>query len=300
MKRITREHVVAGADRLVPRQAALTVELGEVFCMETETCGQPVIYTPDDCLLDRFVERRETGPVYINGVKAGDAVRLDILNIEVTGHASGARRDGYMDFYEIKGSAAIGPGGLSVPVEPMIGVICFTPEKPEDVLHDLADVGGNLDYRDICAPNSICLTARRDGGLLYAGDLHAHQGWGEWLGVGLECAGIVTLRAGIENTYISQRPVVIKKNAFSCIASRKTYGEAVLTALGDAAAILQRMTGASYEESLTYCRLTGNGMNGQMWHIQYPRGLSGDKPETDMPYTVGIEIPTAKLCKLRT
>jgi len=297
MRRITRNNTRHAEARRVPVPPALTVALGETFVMEAGTCGRPVLNTPDECLADGFMAREETGPVYIEGVRAGDMVRLDILDIKVVGHASGMVYADRYDFCEVRGDAAICRGGLPAPVEPMIGVICFTPEKPEDVADDLGDCGGNMDYKDIAPPNSVCLTARHDGGLLYVGDLHACQGWGEWLGVGLECAGDVTLRATLEKTYVSPRPVVLKKDAYACIAMRETYAEAVRVALADAAAILSRLTGASHDDAYNYCRLVGNGMNGQMWHIPFPDLYSKENPVTGMPVTVGMEIPTGMLKK---
>ncbi|MCL2320235.1 MAG: acetamidase/formamidase family protein [Treponema sp.] len=153
-----------------------------------------------------------------------------------------------------------------------------------------------MDYRDIRPGHSICLKARHDGALLYLGDLHAYQGWGEWLGVGCECAGDVTISVSRDNFFISERPVIIKNDSYVCIASRVSYGEAIDLALHDAAEILKRMTGVSNEDAISYCKLAGNGMNGQMWHVPYPALFSKSGiPVSNFPCTVGMEIPTGIL-----
>ena len=298
MRRITRDLRKSASDRYTVSEPAAHVSQGEVFIVEAATCVQPVVHSPDDCLKD-FIKRQETGPIYIEGIKAGDMIRIEIRDIQVVGHATGAKRNGKRDFFEVRPEEGLVlcHGGLPVPIEPMIGILCVVPGDPNDVSHDLGDCGGNMDYRDICPGHSVCLKARHDGGLLYLGDLHAYQGWGEWLGVGCECAGDVTISVRYEDFFISDRPVVLKNDSYVCIASRVSYGEAVDLAIRDAAVILQRMTGVAHEDALAYCRLVGNGMNGQMFHLPYPELYS--KNSVPVPCTVGMEIPTGFLKKHR-
>ena len=247
MRRVSRELRRSARDRYTVTEAAARVKQNEVFIVEAATCVQPVLKSPEDCR--NFIERQETGPIYVEGIKAGDMMRIDIIDIKIVGHASGARckDNGQREFFEVKHEEGI--------------VICH-------------------------------------GGLLYLGDLHAYQGWGEWLGVGCECAGDVTISVCREDFFVSQRPVIIKKDSYTCIACRVSYGEAIDLALNDAALILVKMTGLSHEDALSYCKLTGNGMNGQMWHLPYPAlYLKDGSPVMDFPCTVGMEIPTGILKK---
>ena len=296
MKRISRELRRSTPERHAVSEPVATVKQNEDFIVEAATCVQPVVNSPDDCL--NFIERQETGPIFIEGIKVGEMIRIKIKDIQVVGHATGANRNGCREFFEVRREEGviICQGGLPVPIEPMIGVICVVPSNPKDVKFDLGDCGGNMDYRDICPGHSICLKAQHDGGLLYLGDLHAYQGWGEWLGVGCECAGDVTISVSREDFFFSERPVLIKENSYVCIASRASYGEAIDLALRDAAKILQRLTGISYDDAFSYCRLVGNGMNGQMWQVPYPplHSRSGI-PISEFPCTVGMEIPTGIL-----
>ena len=292
MRRVSRELRRSAMERLNVHEPAARVNQGEVFIVEAATCVQPVVNSQEDCLKE-FVKRKETGPIYVEGIKAGDMIRIEIKDIKVVGHATGAKRNGKRDFFEVRQEEGlvICHGGLPVPIEPMIGVICVTPADPADVSHDLGDNGGNMDYRDVCPGHSICLKARHDGGLIYLGDLHAYQGWGEWLGVGCECAGDVTLSVTREVFFVSDRPVILKKDSYVCIASRVSFGQAIDLALRDAAEILQRLTGVEYDETLAYCKLVGNGMFGQMFHLPYP------EMGPDIPCTVGMEIPIGFLKK---
>ena len=300
MRRINRTLCTAAPERYYLTTPVATVKPGETFIVEAETCGRPVIRGAGDVVKDDFWVRRETGPVYVDGIKKGDMVRIAIEDITVVGHATGetrgVRRDGgrvvceEIDFIEIKDGWAYMPGGLRMPVEPMIGVIYVTPDMHGgDIMMDgdLGDTGHNMDYRDIRAGNSLCLRARHDGALIGLGDLHAAQGWGEWAGVGAECAGDVTLTVHREDEWVSDRPIILKHDAFVCIASRNTYGDAVGLALNDAAAQVTRLTGASEKNAGAYVRMAAHIMNGQNWHLSQP----ADKWKFyNMPVTVGAEV----------
>jgi len=200
------------------------------------------------------------------------------------------------DFIEIDGDHVIMPGGLKAKVEPMIGVVSVTPKVSDDedisktIKYDLSDGGGNLDYRDIRENHSVCLKAHHDGGLFYIGDVHAAQGWGEWLGMGIECASEVTISVHKEEVYYSPRPVIIKENSFSCIACAVPYGNAVNIAMNDAANILVRLKDISYFDAIRYCKMLGHVKNGQVWHLGLGI-LPDNKPINEFPITVGVEIP---------
>lgn len=301
MKRIDRSLSTAAPARYYLTEPVASVSQGESFIIEAGTCGRPVINSRDDVRPDDFWARRETGPVYVEGIKKGDMIRIRIEDIQVVGHATGetwtdrqgegggvARKE--VDFIEIKGDRAYMPCGLWAPVEPMIGVIYVTPNIPEGDMvmdGDVGDTGHNMDYRDICAGHSICLKARHDGALIGLGDLHAVQGWGEWATVGAECAGDVTITVTKEEKWESDRPVILKPDSFVCIASRNTYGDAVLLALNDAARQVARITGVPLADALRYVRLIAHIMNGQNWHLARPM----DKWRyTSMPVTVGAEV----------
>ena len=42
-----------------------TVKLGENFVIEAATCCQPIVKTPSDVLRKNYIERAETGPIYV-------------------------------------------------------------------------------------------------------------------------------------------------------------------------------------------------------------------------------------------
>ncbi|MCL2163130.1 MAG: acetamidase/formamidase family protein [Oscillospiraceae bacterium] len=315
--RIIERHLRAG----VPNRHFITtpvarIELGEDVIIETATCCQPVVTGPSDVLMERFVEREETGPIFVDGIEVGDMLRINIKKIDVVGHGSGYQYDNgsvelnydgeNCDFIELKDGFAVLPGGFPVPIEPVIGVICVVPETGKckhdmsnDLKYDLGDNGGNLDYKDVCAGNSVCLKARHKGGLFFLGDSHAAQGWGEWIGMGVECATDITISVDKEDTYKSERPVVVKEKSYACIACGWPYGDAVNKAMCDAIDIFMRLTGATYFDALRYCKMMGDVKNGQLWHLGQ-KELPWGGPVSDMPVTVGVEIPLPALMRHAT
>lgn len=59
-------------------------------------------------------------------------------------------------------------------------------------------VGGNMDIRQLVAGATLYLPVEVPGALFSVGDLHAAQGDGELSGTGIETAGQITLRLGLE------------------------------------------------------------------------------------------------------
>jgi len=297
MRRIGMEYGTGLPERARKSEPVARVALGETFVMQSDTCCQPVVRSAQDVAMCRFRERTETGPVYIEGVRAGDMLRIRIEDIKPIGDASGARHDGVIDYLPIRDGKVLCPGGLWTKVRMMIGVIYVVPDFDDGSDHsaylkyDLGDNGGNMDYRDICAGHSVCLRARRDGGLLGLGDMHSAQGYGEWLGVGAECAGEVTLTIEREERFASDRPVILKRGSFACLASRWPLCDAINTAARDATAIVAHLTGAPPDEAMRYVLLTGSAMNGQNAHLSRREIISQTDGDV-MPVTIGFEVPS--------
>ena len=299
MRRIGMEFGIGLPERARKTEPIARVSLGEVFAAESDTCCRPVIRDYNDATMSNFRERTETGPIYVEGVKAGDMIRVNIRELRNIGGATGARRGGSVDYLPIDGGVIAYPGGFKTDVRMMIGVICVAPnfsdgEDYGDYLrYDLGDNGGNMDYRDVCAGNSICFKARNDGGLLFLGDMHAYQGFGEWLGLGAECAGEAVISVDIESRFSSDRPVIVKDRSMAFLASRWPLRDALDLAISDAVSALRRMTGAGESEARRFALLTGSATHGQNAHL-----LRSDLPLTPggaMPATVGFEIPTEYL-----
>lgn len=155
------------------------------------------------------------GPIYVEGLKAGDLLVMEIEDIIPsetgwTGFAPGfGNLAGHYDFPEFQkpysrithhkpgpsGTTSDGTGMFKVnrevhyPLHPFLGTIVTAPERGiENTLVSQGPWGGNLDIRDICKGNKIMMNTYHDGGLLFFGDAHAAQGDSEYTGLADETA----------------------------------------------------------------------------------------------------------------
>ena len=289
MQRITRDRTVPVKKRYQVREPVAEVALGETFLVETINFRTPVIRTPDDANPETYREREETGPIFVQGIRPGDLLAVHIEAIEPEGHASGGWWDdpNVASFLEIRDGRVLFPGGLYAPQHMMIGDIYVTPS--EHKCPNPWDNGGNMDFPDVAAGNTLYLKAGLEGGLLVLGDAHACQGDGEVLGLGAECAANVTIRVEKDDIYLPERPMIGKPGGFVCIACREDYAEARDLAVNDAAQILARLTGVTHKEAFLYCTTVGSLRNGAIWYM--------GKPEPNPPVVVGLDVPTPSLEK---
>jgi acetamidase/formamidase len=142
-----------------------------------------------------------SGPVFIEGAKPGDALKITLRKFIPSGIGWTANIPGFGLLAEHFKEPALhawqydavamtpalyGPGG-KVPLKPFAGTIGCAPAEPG--LHSVVPprrVGGNLDIRDLTAGVTLYLPVEVDGGLFSIGDTHAAQGDGEVCGTAIE------------------------------------------------------------------------------------------------------------------
>jgi amidase len=155
----------------------------------------------------------ETGPFYIDGAEQGDMIVVTLEKVEtnrttaysgsllapyaVTPQAIAARvdRDAKRLTWTIdkaKGvarldQADVQPGGIELPLRPMLGCIAVAPARKESISTATPGAwGGNMDYTWMGAGAKLMLPVNEPGALLFLGDGHARMGEGEMVGTGLE------------------------------------------------------------------------------------------------------------------
>jgi amidase len=286
MKRITRDHTVPVDRRYKAREPVAEVDLGESFVVETINFRTPVIRSETDANPVTYREREETGPIWVKGVEAGDVLAVHIEDIRPEGHASGGWWDDphVNSFLRIEGERVVFPGGLWAPLHMMIGDIYVTPAGP---CQNPDDNGGNMDFKDVSAGNTLLLRAQLSGGLLVLGDCHAAQGDGEILGLAAECAAEAVLRITKATTCLSERPTIVKPGSFVSIACRPDYAQARDLAVDDAKRILARLAGCTEAEAYLYVTTVGDLRNGAVWSM----GKSEPAWVRTMNVVVGVEVP---------
>ncbi|MEA2196984.1 MAG: hypothetical protein QOJ25_1035 [Solirubrobacteraceae bacterium] len=152
------------------------------------------------------------GPVYVEGARPGDTLRVDILSLEPgdwgwcvilpgLGTLPDDFPDPYLKTFDLRGRthAEVVPG-VRVPIAPFLGTMGTHPDEPAR-----ADAfpphkgGGNIDTRHLTAGTTLWLPVWCEGALFSCGDPHAAQGDGEVCVAALECDMRASLRFEVEH-----------------------------------------------------------------------------------------------------
>jgi len=158
------------------------------------------------------------GPVFVEGARPGDALQVDILDLELGSYGWSANYPGsgllpedfpdpWLYVWDISGPRAPYLGGISVPLEPMVGIVGCTPAAPgpHSSIPPLR-TGGNLDIKHIGIGSTIYLPVEVEGAGLGMGDAHAAQGDGEVGGSGIEAPMRITARVTVRRDLDIEQP----------------------------------------------------------------------------------------------
>ncbi|MFB3891969.1 MAG: acetamidase/formamidase family protein [Phycisphaerae bacterium] len=267
MKQLAMDHVIYAMSAGNP--PALRVSLGETFALDTLDCYSGHLRRPEDRLdgITGDWANPATGPVFIEGTKAGDIIRLDILDITVrdyavmhTGPQAGALAH-HMTARQTTiipirhGIVEVQPG-LSLPVRAMIGVIGTAPAEQAVPTITPGEHGGNLDCRDIGAGASLYLPVNVPGALVAAGDIHAVQGDGEVCCCAAEVSGRITIRTELAAQRLPT-PCVETAGELLFLASAKTLDECERAVLDKAHDFLVRGLGMDAADAARLMSLAG-------------------------------------------
>jgi len=159
-----------------------------------------------------------SGPVFVEGARPGDILKVTLLSFEPSGWGWTANIPGFGlladEFkepalhvwkYDAKtlAPAMFGRWG-KVPLKPFTGTIGLAPAEPG--LHSIVPprrVGGNMDVRDIAQGTELFLPVEVTGALFSVGDTHAAQGDGEVCGTAIESP----MRVALKFELIEQTPL---------------------------------------------------------------------------------------------
>lgn len=199
------------------------VAQGEPFTVFTEDCFSGRLTSVDGKPRDVAPYPRVnplTGPIYVDGIAAGDAVAIRLLSLEPArdwgvatispnfGLLSGTRgnpnlqpqQDEHVWIWHFSGDRQMletqtaNGRPLRVPYRPFHGTLGVAPAHGEVRLAVApGDFGGNLDIPDLGPGATLYLKANVDGAHVYIGDGHYAQGDGEVAGTAIEGAFHTTL-----------------------------------------------------------------------------------------------------------
>ncbi|MBV1837103.1 acetamidase/formamidase family protein [Acetobacter estunensis] len=184
---------------------ALTARPGETIHFECVDAADGHFHagsTADDVkTLDFSLTNPVTGPVFVEGARPGDALKVTFRKFIPSGLGWTANIPGFglladqfpdpalhMWTYDPDAmTPALHGSGFRVPLKPFAGTVGVAPmEAGQHSVVPPRRVGGNLDIRDLTEGVTLYLPVEVEGALFSIGDTHAAQGDGEVCGTAIE------------------------------------------------------------------------------------------------------------------
>lgn len=269
MIKITRDQFVYAMGK--SRKPIISINPGEILQIETEDCFSHQLVSPTDTLEENIDFSRvnpATGPIFINGIKSGDTLRVSIKNI---------RPDKQGVTIVMKGLGVLGDKVVNsqveiIPIEddiveffgqkwscrPMIGVMGVAPADGEVPNNTPGDHGGNMDTLEVCAGSYVYFPVFVDGAYFALGDVHALMGNGEVCGTGIECRSTVELSLDIFTEHHWEIPVIETDQYFYFVGSASTLDEAVKKATEQAILFIKETNQISWNIAYMLASLSTN------------------------------------------
>lgn len=241
---LAKEQKAFSFDRTIPQ--VLEIDSGDTVTFETGDAAYERLFkgeTVEAIGLENF--NAVTGPVLVHGAEPGDALRVEILDVQVRrawsvwlpnfGGLGAQSTEIHVKEIPLSGGHAHINENLSVPIRTMIGCIGVAPaEGKGSTFMPAYPFGGNMDLREMEPGTTLFLPVQVNGGLLSMGDLHAAMGVAEPTWVSLEAAGSATLRITLEKGMKLNYPRLRVGNSTYCIGMGETLEKAHQIALDEA------------------------------------------------------------------
>jgi len=232
-----------------------SVKPGEVVLVETQH-GLPGRVTRDGTFRKAKPTDKVnpmTGPIWVEGIRPGDGLAIDLLEIRVGdwGYAGGR-------IFELVDGYAIFDENLKLPLSPMLGGIGIVPAEGAMDTKAPGETGGNMDCKEVRAGSTVVFTARLEGALVGMGDAHALQGDGEVRGQGIECDTETLVRFRKLPQPLSKRPVILRREFVATLGAREDMNEAAWEATDDMIDLIVRVTGRDRDTAYALVNLVGD------------------------------------------
>ena len=242
-------------------EPALTVESGETVRIRTKDCFGNQVRTSEDALdeIDWDAINPATGPVFSKGARPGGALKVVIENIELddqtascTGKDEGVCGDRFdawsTRLCAIKNDELVWNDKLSIPLNPMIGVIGVAPAGDPVNCGTPGSHGGNMDNTAITTGATLYFPVAVEGALFGCGDMHAAMGDGEISVSGAEVAGYATVTlTALPDLHVTD-PIIENETHLGIIASAESLDAAADRAVHEMVDLLHDRTGTPQDE----------------------------------------------------
>ena len=269
----------------------LRVQPGETFVMETN--DRFATYNgPGSSSEAMEILKTMAGPVYVEGAKPGDTLKIEVLDITLpldygwigATPGRGPLGDRIPEFRKAKvkitGKGVVFKDKVTMPLRPMIGRIGLAPKDGPLASNEKGEFGGGMGNTQIAKGATVYLPVFHDGGLITIGDCHAAMGDGEATASAVECALDATFRVTIEKDFTVSRPVVATKDEIMTTGEGATMEEASKGALNAMADLMVDKLGIDYTDAAMLMASAADVRT----------GLAGNPP-----YTMRAAIPRSML-----
>ena len=244
---------------------------GETLHLTTHDCFSGQLKTTADTLdtLDWSITNPATGPIYIEGAKPGDILRIDlhevkahgpsvmvaVPNVGALGHLIQQEETVIV---EHQGDTVVYKDTVVVKQKPMLGVIGVAPAEGTVPNSTPGTHGGNMDCTLITSGAKLYLKVAVEGALFGCGDMHAVMGDGEVVVCGAETPGEVTLTPQVVDIPGLPTPFLENDEIVAVIASGETTDAAYKLALDMMHEFLTKVAGLSINDAAMLRSLVGN------------------------------------------
>ena len=289
MKRVTTDQFCTSFSADNP--PALRVKPGEIFVMETRD-RFATFEGPDSPPEVWKILMNLAGPVYVEGAKPGDTLKVEVLDVSFP-----------LDYGWITATPDLGPLGeripqfrktkvritqngvvfndkLTMPLRPMICRLGVAPRDGPLASNDKGEFGGGRGATQLAKGSAVYLPVFHEGALFSIADGTATIGDGEAGATSVECASNATLRASIEDRFKVTRLVFATEDEVMTTGEGDTLEAAIKIAINDMADHMVEMLGIDYTDAAMVIASAGDVRT----------GLAG-KP----PCTVRVAVPRSLL-----
>ncbi len=259
---------------------------GETITVETRDASNGQIRPGGEGLVDRSRLLPVTGPIAVTGAEPGDSIAITIESIRFVpvGYAwiregNGLRPVRLETPYHVQaipvGERVMLPGGLSIPLRPMLGIVGVSPVQPVSTRVP-GSHGGNLDCPQVGPGNTLWLPVFVPGANVSIGDAHAAMGDGETSGTGVETEASADLTVTLHKGRLLDGPVVTTPAKTVFLSSGPTLEGAIRRALDRAVEAIALHRHLCEKDAYIVASVSGNARICQV--------VNGD-------VTVGYEVP---------
>ncbi len=208
-----------------------------------------------------------SGPIYVNGAEPGDAVLIDILNMEVHEDGMtailrdfGVLRQEFADpkilHCPVRDGKAWFADRIPLPLNPNLGTISTMP--PEGYKPSYAGAyGGDFDQKDACVGSRIHLPVMVPGAMVFFADPHAAISDGIITGTGVECTSTVTARISLVKDHKVEHPIIEYEDTIQFVGTGPSVEAATEAAAEHAVGYVTASTDLGREEAYMLLSIVG-------------------------------------------